>query len=595
VVAILAAATTAAWLQAACAGFVREVLGANYWKWWLRDQVLLSSAGYLVLFGVLGALPVFGHLRWPRRYPGAALTGTLAALAIFCGLLVFERIAWGAWLLVAVGGGLQLSRAARARPDAAWRLTRWIAVIGHAAAILVVTLTTLWGARGEAATLAGLPAAPLGAPNVLLVVMDTERAESMSLYGAAEATTPQQVAWGRQGVVFDAAHSTASWTLPSHVSMFTGQYPSQTSADWATPLDTLPPTMTEAFQAQGYATAGFVANVNYTGYRSGLARGFAHYDDTKWSVRQVLLSTTMTQSLSVVRALEAWDLTAHSIPGALRALWPPNLRHGGILMMHDIKLAEEVTAEFLDWLPITSGRPFFAFLNFMDAHEPYLPPLRYRTLFGAEGLALDRYRGAIRYLDDTMDQLLEELDHRGLLESTIVVITSDHGDLFGEYGRTGHGNGLYPPLLHVPLLVLNAPGAVPGTRVRQPVSLRDLPATLLDLAAIPKPVLLGGTSLRSLLAGATELRTASPVLAELSTRFNYESHDATRPALKSLIRDSLHVVEDALGEVEFFAPPGAPAGGPAGPASRTRRDAAVALLREALTSQGIAWEPRPDA
>ena len=376
-------------------------------------------------------------------------------------------------------------------------------------------------------------------------------------------------------------------------SMFTGRYPSQTGADWKTPLDPSHPTMTEAFEAHGYATGGFVANINYTGYRSGLARGFAHYEDARWSLRQVLLSTTVTQSLSIVRAFVAWDLSDHWIGGTLRALWPPVVRHGGILMMHDIKLGKKMSADFLDWLPTVSGRPFFAFLNFMDAHEPYVPPVPYRSMFGGEGVTWDRYRGAIRYLDDTVDQLLLELDRRGLLESTIVVITSDHGDLFGEHGRRGHGNGLYPELLHVPLLVLNAPGAVAGTRVHQPVSLRDLAATLLDLASISRPDALGGTSLRPLLAGADTLATASPVLAELSVRSNYETLETTKPALVALIQDSVHVVESALGEVEFFAPPGTGNAEDVEPISAAERQAAVALLHQQLATQGIAWKPGP--
>ncbi len=593
IVVVLAAATIATWLQTAAATFLREVLGAEYWKWWLRDQILLSTAGYLMLFTVLGTLPVLVHLLWPRRYPMAALTGTLAGLAAFCGLLVFERIAWWAWLIVATGAGLRVHHALDSRAQSGWRWIRGIAVLGHAAAIVVFAVGTSRRMAAEAASLAALPAAAPGAPNVLLLVMDTERAESMSLYGAPDETTPRQAAWGARGVVFDAAHSTAPWTLPSHASMFTGRYPSQTGADWTTPLDPSHPTMTEAFQAHGYSTAGFVANINYTGYRSGLARGFAHYEDARWSLRQVLLSTTLTQSLSIVRAFEAWDLNDHWVGGTVRALWPPVVRHGGILTMHDIKLGEEVSADFLEWLPSVSGRPFFAFLNFMDAHEPYVPPMAYRTMFGGTGLVWDRYRGAIRYLDDTVDQLLAELDRRGLLESTIVVITSDHGDLFGEHGRRGHGNGLYPQLLHVPLVVLNAPGAVAGTRVRQPVSLRDLPATLLDLAAVPRPGGLGGTSLRPLLSGASEFADASPVLAELSARSNYETLETTKPALAALIQDSLHVVESALGEVEFFAPPGAPPGGYAAPSSSARQRAAVALLHQQLATQGIAWKPGP--
>jgi arylsulfatase A-like enzyme len=214
-------------------------------------------------------------------------------------------------------------------------------------------------------------------------------------------------------------------------------------------------------------------------------------------------------------------------------------------------------------------------------------------MFDSKSPNYARYLGAIRYIDDTVDSLLRELDRRGLMQTTIVVITSDHGEQFGEHGLSGPGNSLYRPLLHVPLLVLNAPGAAPGTRVRQSVSLRDLPATLLDLAAIPNRAGLGGTSLRPLLTGAPTLPTASPVLSELNPRISIQTLKAIRSELKSLIDDSSHVIESVTGGFEIFAYPVDTAESHDLATAPAARQSAADRLRRALEVSGIVWKRTP--
>ena len=171
------------------------------------------------------------------------------------------------------------------------------------------------------------------------------------------------------------------------------------------------------------------------------------------------------------------------------------------------KTAAAVNREFLDWLDHRDARPFFAFLNFFDAHDPYLPPDRPSRPFGAApksrgqftmlrdwqkisketldpaalSLARDAYDDCLASLDRDLGRLFDELQSRHLLEQTVVILTADHGEQFGEHGAYGHGLSLHGPEVHVPLLIVGA-GRVPrGVVVEEPVSLHDVPATVVEL------------------------------------------------------------------------------------------------------------------
>src|SRR5262249_29036370 len=167
------------------------------------------------------------------------------------------------------------------------------------------------------------------------------------------------------------------------------------------------------------------------------------------------------------------------------------------------KDAVHVNGEFLHWLDADRGGPFFAFLNYMDVHQPYrlreeftgqlsakiagdLPdPPTNTDLLRKLLSARTAYETSLAYLDQQIGALLDALEKRNLLERTLVVITSDHGEQFGEHGRWNHGESLYMQLLHVPLIVLH-PGHIPtGLRIPEPASLANLPATILDLLHVP--------------------------------------------------------------------------------------------------------------
>ena len=200
-------------------------------------------------------------------------------------------------------------------------------------------------------------------PNVLLLVMDTVRADRLSLHGYKRDTTPNLVRLARKGVRFDQARSTAPWTLPSHASMFTGRWPHQTGVSEDRPLDATHPTLAEFLSDRGYLTAGFVGNTYFCNSWFGLGRGFAHYED--FYDEDLVISITETLRCS---ALGRCLLRIASLP-----LGVERRRKDAAAVNHD----------FLDWLSEQDKeRPFFAFLNFFDAHTPYLLPEGAEPRFG---------------------------------------------------------------------------------------------------------------------------------------------------------------------------------------------------------------------
>ncbi len=400
------------------------------------------------------------------------------------------------------------------------------------------------------------------APNVLLLVLDTVRARNLSLYGYKRPTSPQLERLAQRGVRFDRAFSTAPWTLPSHAGMFTGRWHHELSVDWFTPLDNTYPTLAEVLTEHGYATAGFVANLIYCGYETGLNRGFTHYEDYPVSAGQAILSSTLGKTITN--------------SGALRDL----------VNYHDIlnrKSAATLNHDFLAWLSQQDQRPFFAFINYFDTHEPYLPPAPFDGLFGVpnrrdNSLIVNRtnsayrsdmwkmtpdevqgeiaaYDGTIAYMDHHVGLLLAELDTRGVLDNTLVMIVADHGEEFGRHGVFTHGNSLYLPALHVPLLLL-WPNKLPAnTVVHKPVSLRDLPATVLDLIGLDDNGRFPGHSLARFWNNTRQHNSSAAgiILSEVGSGLDVPDwYPIAKGKMKSLVTEKYHYIRNGDNREELY-------------------------------------------
>jgi arylsulfatase A-like enzyme len=292
---------------------------------------------------------------------------------------------------------------------------------------------------------------------------------------------------------------------------------------WTTPLGTSFPTLAEYLGSHGFATAGFVANTLYCSYDTGLNRGFTHYEDFELErlspFRTAVLVDLSLKTISamVQRLGETFD------PGPLRPLQEYVLNQ---LTVSGKKHAETINREFLSWLRSRPepARPFFAFLNYFDAHSPYLLPKGVEYGFGLRprtdadfrflehwvdidkralppayrNLIIDCYDNCLAYLDERLGELLDELERSGVLARSLVVVTADHGEGLGEHGLFDHGESLYRTEVGVPLLFVLPVASHVHAVVRETVSLRDLPATITDLVGLGRGSPFPGRSLAAL-------------------------------------------------------------------------------------------------
>jgi arylsulfatase A-like enzyme len=305
---------------------------------------------------------------------------------------------------------------------------------------------------------------------------------------------------------------------------------SSTSARANRALDARWPTLAEALAARGYDTAGFVGNIFYGSARYGLARGFAHYHDTPGNVTRALSVRALFASTRLGAEIITW------CERKWRILRP---------MQRERLDAAQLNAEVFTWLDRqdVARRPRFVFVNYFDAHSPYtLPGHAPQPHATRDPVALDRelgrergsacpnpdllrdvvnaYDDGIAWIDANLERLLRGLEDRGLLDNAVVIVTADHGEMLGEHGFFGHGQTLHREVVHVPLMVLRGGrGALPeGAVVETPVSVRDLPKTVLDMIDDGRapPGLFPGRSLRRLWrSGGPAPEQPVPVLSEL--------------------------------------------------------------------------------
>jgi len=509
---------------------------------------LIPLVDLLLFLGIGGVLAATTRL-WPRR-AGWLSPRVICALAILSILLTMTgRIYFEAWLILALGIASCLCRVLERHPAG---MRQWV-TLSLPVLLVMVVVQAGWIFGGERLKRWQEESRSLprpGSPNVLLIVLDTVRADHLSLHRYERGTSPNLERLAKQGIRFDQARSTAPWTLPSHASMFTGRWPHELNTKWMCPLrgDTL--TLAEFLGSLGYATAGFVGNTACCSYDSGLDRGFSHFQDY------------VVNKLSAIRTVHLIDLALK----ALARLGPSGQMHWStrtLLAYGDRKVASDINREFLDWLSWRREprRPFFAFLNYLDAHGPYVLPAGTPYRFGsapkseaeflflidgwllvdklrisqqARTLLRDSYDNCLAYLDERLGELCDELQRMRVLDKTLVIVTADHGEGLGEHELFNHGESLYRTEIHVPLLIISpASNRFTGV-VEETVSLRDIPATIVDYvnseAISPFP----GRSLTRLWResppASTTSRSSVAVLSELSSPNPGDPNQGRSPA-----------------------------------------------------------------
>lgn len=352
--------------------------------------------------------------------------------------------------------------------------------LSHVAVCLVLGLAACVPGEEPAGSAEAETSAGDAPRNLILISVDTLRADRLGCYGEERPTSPHLDRLAAEGVLFEDAMTTSPWTLPSHASLLTGRYPSRHGMLYYTQKKAEGvPVLAEPFQAAGFATACIV-NTLYLSKRYGLQAGFRDH--------------AMFDGLQTTEAREPSPVAENA--------------------MH--------------WIREHKDGPFFTFLHFYDVHSSYASEPRFEEAFvrpstsGAEGTTRflmavrdgtasfdaadadyveDLYVAGIRQMDEVLGRLVAFLDEEGLADDTVVVVTADHGEEFLEHGGVMHGTNHFQELMHVPL-ILRGPGLPAGVRVATPVSLVDVAPTLLALFGLP-PIESDGVDLAPLWRGGS--------------------------------------------------------------------------------------------
>ncbi len=526
---------------------------------WLRDggtAIALEGAAVLTLI-VAFALNLLALARWPSGKTAFLVFCACLALVVLAamrsrrlserlGLLTHPWVVAGVLLGVGQGVGFlqleDLGRQLGAR-NGLWlgllalvvlvviagsifigrwlrpKLTRdrfYLDSAGWAALVMAVVLAgtgfVLAGRTSAQARNAAPAAGDPARPNVLVVVMDTVRADHLSLYGYGRDTSPNLKKLAADSVVYTQAMAPSDMTLTSHASLFTGLYPTWHGAYCQPPeathgrmLNQGATTLAETLLANRYSTVGVAANL-YLRADFGLQRGFQTFQ--------------IPRPVPVLGADESWYLLRISMRRLMSTV-VDTAQFDRLFTRGD-----DVNQELYKAIETAGHVPFFAFANYMDAHFPYIPPAPFDRLFpgkndklfqgdleeaeerairgqplkpGEYTHLLSQYDGGIAYTDAQIGKLIDWLRQRNLYDNTLIVITSDHGEAFGEKNLVLHGNSVYQNLLHVALMIKYPKKAEVGV-VNDVVSLIDVAPTILASLGIPVDAKMQG---RNLLVNAT--------------------------------------------------------------------------------------------
>jgi len=324
----------------------------------------------------------------------------------------------------------------------------WPSFMGFARKALpwIVSLSCWAQTTGRAPSKSTAPS-----PNVILITLDTTRADRMGFLGSKRGLTPNLDGLARQATVFSRAYAQVPLTTPSHAAILTGTYPQFSHVNYmGDPLGKGLPFLPDILHRNGYKTAAFVGALvlDPTKLAPGFERGFDVYD-------------------AGFHRRRPGEDNYHSLE-----------RRG-----------EEVLSRALAWLRKHPSGPFFLWIHLYDPHDPYTPPEPYRTRYQAEP-----YDGEIAYADSVVGRLITDVRRRGLFDGALIAVMADHGEAFGEHGEQHHGIFLYDETIHVPLL-FKLPGQRSATRVETRVGLADVAPSILRALRLPVPDAMQGQSL----------------------------------------------------------------------------------------------------
>ncbi len=464
---------------------------------WVPNHLVVDESPVLtVVGGMLFSVAVFAFLLnwWMGRRSGwtvegfALASGTaLAAGSALRGESSLHSLVLPVVLSLALIRGLPRGTPAFGRSLVAALLVQLATVVTCSTAVYPFSAQLVELPRPKPASVD----ASSGARSVLMIVIDTLRQDHLSMYGYGRETTPRLDRWAASGVVFEQATAASSWTLPSHASIFTGLYPrthgahgfrSGDSGINAHPLPEEVTTLAELASGEGIATAAIIANSGYLSARFGLDQGF----DTYWAeAPKHPVRIPFVEQLAFLLDFE----------GYIQIHWP---------YYRD----RYITDNAIRWLQAVEEGQFFLFLNYMDVHgpswrppneavphtpgaeefvDPRAPGGRSGFFFGTppkdvRNYRVNHYDRELVHLDGELDRLFRFLEASGLAQSTVVIVTSDHGEYLGEHGMMGHSAHLHEEVVKVPLII-KGPGIAAG-RSSRPTHSVDLFGAALDFLGV---------------------------------------------------------------------------------------------------------------
>jgi choline-sulfatase len=378
------------------------------------------------------------------------------------------------------------------------RIRGWTAGAAALVAVVAVCLSGAGCRRGADLVTPGAP--------VILISIDTLRADHLPAYGYTGVQTPNLDALRADAVLFENAYSQVPLTLPSHTAIFTGLYPPQNGVrdNLGYALGPGPATLAAFLKARGYATGGAVSSI-VLAHATGVSRGFDFYEDN-------IEPTKASQSISRVQ-------------------------RGG----------NDTQALLAEWVAGQSAKPFFAFLHLFEPHSPYEPPEPYLSRYKL------RYDGEIARADEIVGSFVRFLKERDIYDRALIVFLSDHGEGLNDHGEDEHGVLLYREAIHVPLMIKFPKSERRGEAVKAPAALVDVFPTVADVVGAPVPAGLAGVSLAAALRAKAPPAAARRIYSEtLYPRLHLGWSD-----LASLVDDRDHYIDSPHAELyDIVADPG---------------------------------------